>query len=146
MDSNHAMCTYRKFRAGQAAPKLERLHAAAASARKVVQALQGARDAVEAQLEQWQARLQQIQEAEKQLWAAADEGRDAGDFPVPAGLELLVQDAASLLGATWRLKLSAEADRKWKAHLQLAASGRSALVPLLLQLHQEGSLDKVGCC
>ncbi|XP_034236910.1 uncharacterized protein LOC117642634 [Thrips palmi] len=144
-DLQHSLTSLRMHRAGQAAPKLQRLQTAASSARKVVAALQDARDAVEAQLQEWRARLLRLEDAERELQAAVDEGRDL-QTPQLEGLDLLLRDAAGLLGAECRLQLQADAgSAQWKADLQPAAPGRSALLlcALVLQLRQEESLVRV---
>ncbi|XP_034236110.1 uncharacterized protein LOC117642251 isoform X2 [Thrips palmi] len=143
-DLGHTLWSQRKRRAGQAVPKLQRLQNAAASARQVVQALLDARDAVEAQLEAWRSRLRRVEETEKQLWAAAEQGGDLEAFQLE-GLEQL-HEAAVLLADRSTLSLQvaqAGADCKWKADLPLEAALRTAFNPLLLLLHQNGGLVRV---
>ncbi|XP_034236123.1 uncharacterized protein LOC117642253 isoform X2 [Thrips palmi] len=140
-DLSHTLWSQRKRRAGQAVPKLQRLQNAAASARQVVQALQDARDAVEAQQEAWRSRLRRVEETEKQLWAAAEQGGDLEAFQLE-GLEQL-QEAAVLLADQSTLGLKVESAGKWKAHMRLEAAMRSMFHPLLLLLHHNGSIVNV---
>ncbi|XP_034237450.1 uncharacterized protein LOC117642921 [Thrips palmi] len=140
-DMQHSLTSLRMHRAGPAAPRLQRLQTAASSARKVVAALQDARDAVEAQLREWRARLRRLEDAERELWAAAGQGGDPEALQLD-GLDQRLLDAASLLGAQCQLQL--DADGQWKAKLELPASNQNAtLFPLALQLLQDGSLVKV---
>ena len=143
VEQKHRLCTLRQLRAEQAAPRLQQLQDAAASARKVVEALQGAMDAVEVQLQEWRGRLRQVEEAERELRAAVDEGRDADAVQVD-GLELL-QDAASLLEARCQLQVQKDG-AEWKGDLQLAAvdGAVSLFGPLLAHLHQNRRLVKVS--
>lgn len=146
-DTCHALCSLRKLRSEQVVPKLQRLQSAATSARDVVRALLKARHAVETQLEEWRARLRQVEEAEDELWAAADAGRDlaALQLGIEEGLEETLRTAASIVGAECQMHLELEAESaSWKADLQLAGGRLGILQPFLLQLHLDESLVKVG--
>ncbi|XP_034245635.1 uncharacterized protein LOC117647803 isoform X2 [Thrips palmi] len=145
-DSGHSVCSLRQLRTEQAAPKLLQLDNAATSAREVVKALLDAKGVLEAQLEQWSGRLQHVEEARKELWAAADEGRDLEEPTLEGGLEQLLQDATTLLQAKCQLQLQVDSPcSTWKGQLQVAAPGsrRSLLCPLVLQMHQDWSLTKI---
>ncbi|XP_034245990.1 uncharacterized protein LOC117648012 isoform X11 [Thrips palmi] len=144
VDSGHSVCSLRQLRLGEAAPKVQRLQKAAKSAREVVKALLDAKGVLEAQLEQWRGRLRRVEEAERELWAAADEGRDLREPTLEEGLEQLLQDATTFLQAECQLQVDSPSST-WKAELQMAAAGSKGtlLGPLLLQLHQDRSLVKV---
>ncbi|XP_034246893.1 uncharacterized protein LOC117648495 [Thrips palmi] len=143
-DSGHSVCSLRQLRLEEAAPKVQRLDKVATSAREVVKALLDAKGVLEAQLEQWRGRLRHVEEAKKELWVAADEGRDLQEPTLEEGLEQLLQDATTLLQAKCQLQVDSPSST-WKGELQVAAPGskRTLLGPLVLQLHQDRSLVKV---
>ncbi|XP_034246013.1 uncharacterized protein LOC117648014 isoform X2 [Thrips palmi] len=146
VDSGHSVCSLRQLRLGQAAPKVQRLQKAAKSAREVVKALLDAKGVLEAQLEQWRGRLRLFEEAERELWAAADEGRDLEEPTLEEGLEQLLQDATTLLQAKCQLQVQVDSPcSTWKGQLQVAAPGSrgSLLCPLMLQMHHDWNLIKV---
>ncbi|XP_034251505.1 uncharacterized protein LOC117651533 [Thrips palmi] len=142
VDLGHSVCTLRKLRSEQAAPRLQQLESAASGAREVVQALRDAELAVQAELQQWQGRLRDAERALRRLLAAIEDGT-VSETAQPDGLEEL-QDAASLLQleCTLPVQLRAEDGTLWEAGLQ--QGGRSLLHPLLLHLHRSGAIAKVG--
>ncbi|XP_034243112.1 uncharacterized protein LOC117646342 [Thrips palmi] len=138
-DLGHVLCSVRKLRAEQAAPKLQQLESAVASALKVVQALEEAKGSAEDQLAEWRARLNEAMEAQNELRAAANAGRDVS-AALPQGLEKC-QQAANLLEAECQLQthLPKETGTAW--NLQ-PGDGGGLLAPLLLHLYQHGGLDQ----
>ncbi|XP_034245726.1 uncharacterized protein LOC117647865 [Thrips palmi] len=139
-DQGHALCSLRKLRTEQAAPKLQQLESAVASALKVVQALEKAKGSAEAQLTEWRARLNEAMEAQNELRAAANAGRDVS-AALPQGLEKC-QQAANLLEAEFQLQMNLEekTGKAWNGNLQ-RRDGGGLLAPLLLHLHQHGGID-----
>ncbi|XP_034251508.1 uncharacterized protein LOC117651535 [Thrips palmi] len=146
-DMEHSLCSLRKLRSEQAAAQLQRLQSAATAARKVVQALQDTMVEVEDQLQQWRGRMQQFDEAERELRARVDEDWNDVQAALPDGLEQLqdLQDTASLLQArcTLQVQLRAEGGTLWKGRLAGQRGGGSLLHPLLLHLHQTGVIAKI---
>lgn len=140
-DSSHTLWSLGMCRAGHAMSVLDQVNAAKRSTRVVVRALQEARDAVDAQLEQWSGRLRQVEGAENELLETGP-GHDLKAFQVE-GVEHLARDAASLLKTSCQLHLKGDGDREWSADPQLTASGWSLVYPLLMQVQQDGSLVKV---
>ncbi|XP_034237268.1 uncharacterized protein LOC117642811 isoform X2 [Thrips palmi] len=150
VDQSHSLCSFRKMRAEQAllaAPKLDQLQKAALSARRVVQVLDAGRKTVaallEAQLEYWQRQLRAVEQKEKDLRAAAHEGRDVEAFRL-GGLQQL-HDAAGLLDAKHALRVLDKDDVEWTTgapqhskpkHFQL-------LNPMVLGLLQFNHIAKV---
>lgn len=145
MDLEHAVCSVRKYRSEQAAPRLELLQNAATSSRKVVQALQAAKDGVDAHLVAWRRKLQQAEEAERRLRVAVEEGGELEEFEMK-GVDKL-QEAVTLLEARCQVQVAMEDvnGTEWKAELQMPAPdvGRSLINPFVLQLLYDDRIVKI---
>lgn len=141
MEQGHALCTVRTLRAERATLRLQQLQAAATAARDVVLALEVARDTLDAQLETWRTRLWQVEQAERELRAVVDEGRDP-DQAAQAEVELLRQlrGPALLLEARFETQLQHENGAAWRGVLPQTGAGRSLAIPLVLHMHSEGSI------
>ncbi|XP_034250930.1 uncharacterized protein LOC117651224 [Thrips palmi] len=115
---------------------LQQLEDAATAASKAVRTLEDAKDAVEGLLQEWRARLRQVQKATGELRAAVDEGGDL-EAGQPEGLQQL-QDAASLLEGM-ECALRHQGGTEWRGDL---GAGRSLLDALVLHLHRHGLIHK----